>query len=60
MLGEKSERIQTFCASPSILYCSSQGGKLSKRLGGNMGCKDKTSSWHLIGFSDGSNIGSTV
>ena len=25
-----------------------------------MGCKDKASSWHLIGFPDGSNIGSTV
>ena len=33
-------------------------GKMSKRLGGIIGCKDKTSSWHLNGFSDGSNIGS--
>ena len=33
---------------------------MSKRFGGNMGCKDKTSSlWHLIGFPDGSNVGST-
>ena len=24
---------------------------MSKRLGGIIGCKDKTSSWHLIGFS---------
>ena len=31
-----------------------------KRLGGIIGCKDKTSSWHLKGFSDGSIIGSTV
>ena len=31
-----------------------------KRLGGIIGCKDKkTSSWHLNGFPDGSNIGST-
>ena len=26
---------------------------MSKRLGGIIGCKDKTSSWHLIGFPDG-------
>ena len=25
-----------------------------------MGCKDETSSWHLIEFPDDSNIGSTV
>ena len=25
-----------------------------------MGCKDKNSSWHLIGFHDGSRIGSTA
>ena len=38
------------------------GGKMSKRLvGGIIGCKYKTSSWHLNGFpDDGSNIGSTV
>ena len=36
---------------------------MSKRLlivGGIIGCKNKTSSWHLNGFLDGSNIGSTV
>ena len=33
---------------------------MSKRLGGIIGCKYKTSSWHLNGFPDGSNIGSTV
>ena len=33
---------------------------LSKRLGGIIGCKDKTPSWHLNGFVDGSNIGSTL
>ena len=34
---------------------------MSKRLeGGIIGCKDKTSSWNLNGFPDGSNIGSTV
>ena len=33
---------------------------MSKRLGGIIGCKYKTSSWHLNGFPYGSNIGSTV
>ena len=36
------------------------GGKMSKRLGGIIGCKDRTSSWHLNEFPNGSNIGSTV
>ena len=38
------------------------GGKMSKRSGGIIGCKYKTSSWHLNGFPHGitSNIGSTV
>ena len=31
---------------------------MSKRLGGIIGCKDKTSSWRLNGFPYGSNIGS--
>ena len=35
-------------------------GKNVKRLGEIIGCKYKTSSWHLNGFPDGSNIGSTV
>ena len=35
-------------------------GEMSKRLGGIIGCKYKTSSWHLKGFPDGCNIGSTV
>ena len=29
-------------------------------VGGIIGCKDKTSSWHLTGFPNGSKIGSTV
>ena len=33
---------------------------MSKRLGGIIGCKDKTSSWHLKGFPCGRNIGSRV
>ena len=38
----------------------SQGEKVPKRLGGVIGCKYKTSSWHLNGFPYGSNIGSAV
>ena len=37
-----------------------RGEKMSKRLGGIKGCKYKTSSWHLNGFPDGNNIGSTT
>ena len=37
-----------------------KGGKMSKPLGGIKGCKYKTFSWHLNGFLDGNNIGSTV
>ena len=37
-----------------------RGEKMSKRLGGIKGCKFKISSWHLNGFPDGNNIGSTV
>ena len=33
---------------------------MSKRLGGIIDCKYKTSSWHLNGFPVGSNMGSTV
>ena len=33
---------------------------MSKRLGEIEACKYKTSSWHLNGFPDGNNIGSTV
>ena len=29
---------------------SVKAGKMSKRSGGIIGCEDKTSSWHLIGF----------
>ena len=60
MFKEKSERIQTFSEHPPVVVRSGQGGKMSKRLGRIIGCKDKTSSWYLIGFLDGSNIGSTV
>ena len=43
-----------------LLSIPQSGGKISKRLGGINGCKYKTSSWHLNGFPDGSNIRSTV
>ena len=41
-------------SSLDLLSIPQSGGKMSKRLGGVIGCKDKTS------FPDGSNIGSTV
>ena len=41
-------------------YPPVRGKSISKRFGGIIGCKNKTSSWHLIGFHDGSYIGSTV
>ena len=37
-----------------------RGKKMSKHLGGIVGCKYNTSSWHFNGFPYGSNIGSTV
>ena len=33
-----------------------RGKECQKRLDGIIGSKDKTSSWHLIGFPNGSNI----
>ena len=38
-------------------YPPVKGKKMSKRLGGIIDCKYKTSSWHLNGFPDGRNIG---
>ena len=46
-------------ASRPSEHPSVRGKKMSKRLGGIIGCKNKTSSWHLNGFPVGSNIGST-
>ena len=43
-----------------LISIPQSGGKISKRLGGIIGYKDQTSSWHLNGFPDGSNIGPTV
>ena len=47
-------------ASRPSEHPSVRGKKMSKRLGGIIGCKYETSSWHLNGFPDGSNIESTV
>ena len=41
-------------------HCLVRGQKNVKLLGGIKSCKYKTSSWHLNGFLDGNNIGSTV
>ena len=41
-------------------YAPARGEEMSKRLGGIIGFKDKTSLWYLNGFPDGSDIGSTV
>ena len=38
----------------------SRGEKLSRHLGGNIGCTDKNTSWYFIGFLDDSSLGSTV
>ena len=43
---EKSERVSRPSEHPPPV----RGGEISKRLGGIVGCKDKTTSWHLIGF----------
>ena len=61
MVGAIDDRLkQNMNASIDLLSIPQSEGKMSKRLGGITGCKDKTSSWHLNGFYDGSNIGSTV
>ena len=42
-------------------HSPARGEKMSKRLvGGIKKCKYKTSSWHINGFPDGNNIGSTA
>ena len=46
--------------SKTYKHLPNQGEKMPKRLGGNIGCKDKNSSRHLFGFPAGSNTGSTV
>ena len=47
-------------ASRPSEHPSVRGKEMSKRLGGIISCKNITSSWHLNGFPDGSNIESTV
>ena len=51
------KKIWTHLDLPSIPH---RGENVKSLLGGIIGCKDKTSSWHLNGFPDGRNIGSTV
>ena len=48
------------CDDHTYIHTYRQGGGMSKRFGGIIGCKDQTSSWHSIGFPNGSNAGSTV
>ena len=43
-----------------LLSIPQLGRKRQKRSGGIIGCKYKTSSWHLDGFPEGSLIGSTL
>ena len=50
-----------YMVTSELLSIPRSGGEMSKRLGGIIGCKKyETSSWHLNGFSDGSDIGSTA
>ena len=49
-LKENSERNLDFLSIPQ------SGGKMSKRLGGIIGCKEKISSWHLNGFPGDSTV----
>ena len=61
-----SRAVSTYCLKKNLNvsrpfeYPPVRGEKMSRRLGGIIGCKDKTFSWHLNGFPDGSNIGSTL
>ena len=50
------------CASKPSEHPPDMGRKCKNvhQVGGNIGCQDKTSSWHLIGFPDGSNVGSMM
>ena len=57
---EKSQYRQKKLTHLDILSIPQSGGKMSKRLGGIIGCNYKTSSWLLNGFPDGSDIGSTI
>ena len=52
---EKSERVLNLLEHPPR-----QRGKVSKRLGGNIGCRDKNTLMGLKRFPNGSSIESTV
>ena len=65
ILGFNRPRGQLVCSKKTLNASRpsehpSVRGKISKRLGGIIDCKDNTSSWHLNGFPYGSGIGSTV
>ena len=51
MLFQESQNASRLSEHPPV-----RGEKMSKRLGGIIGCRHKTSSWHLNGFPYGSNI----
>ena len=55
-----STTINTSTTPRPSKYPPVRGENMSKRLGGIVGYKYRTSSWHLNEFPDGSNIGSTV
>ena len=60
-IGENCQRKILNPSTPFFLSIPQSGGEMSKRLGGIIvGRKDRISSWHLNGFPDGSDIGSTV
>ena len=54
------EKFKIFVQDFVPIRTALRGEKMSKRSGGIKGCKYKTSSWHLNGFPDGNNIGSTA
>ena len=51
---------KTLNASKPSEHQPNQGGELSNGLGRNIDCKDKNSFKHLLGFLNGSSIGSIV
>ena len=58
-VSQDTARFVTMGLRSDELSIPQSGGKMSKHLGGIIGSKYKTS-WHLNGFPDGSNIGSTA
>ena len=50
VLPSGTYRNKNMNASKPFELPSNHGGNLSKRLGGNVGCKDENSSWDIIGL----------